>query len=172
MPTKSRNTSRPVIITEKKAAAIDRRRKTRAKPNQKKSKELLLETAAGVRDAEIDKVIGEAEVIEGKAASGGALDRFLDDIKTMIAMVRAYVSKNYRETPIGIVAAIVGALLYVLTPIDFIPDFIAGVGLVDDAAVVHACLKLVGYDVKKFREWQAGASGSRIASASRRSKTA
>jgi uncharacterized membrane protein YkvA (DUF1232 family) len=142
MPTKTRPTSRSSIST-KKTAGGQPARKTRPRPNQKKSKELLMETAAGVRDA------------EGKAASGGALDRFLDDIKTMIAMVRAYASRSYREMPIGTVAAIAGALLYVLTPIDFIPDFIAGVGLVDDAAVVRACLKLVGYDVKKFREWMA-----------------
>jgi uncharacterized membrane protein YkvA (DUF1232 family) len=154
MPTKTRPATRSSVST-KKTADVQPTRKTRPRPNQKKSKELLMETAAGVRDVEIDKVISEADAIEGKAASGGALDRFLDDIKTMIAMVRAYASRSYREMPIGTVAAIAGALLYVLTPIDFIPDFIAGVGLVDDAAVVRACLKLVGYDVKKFREWMA-----------------
>lgn len=153
MPTKTA-TAPATTASTRKTATTPRRKKPLPKPTEKKSKELLMETAAGVRDAEIDKVINEADAIEGKAASGGALDRFLDDIKTMIDMVRAWVSKEYRETPIGIVAAIVGALLYVLTPIDFIPDFIAGVGLVDDAAVVRACLKLIGHDVRKFRAWK------------------
>ena len=153
MATKTRTARRPPAVA-RKAAAPRRTTKVRAKPNSKKSKELLLESAAGVRAAEIDKVISEADAIEAKAASGGALERFVEDIKTMLAMVRAYAKRQYREMPIGTIAAIAGALLYVLTPIDFIPDFIAGVGLVDDAAVVRACLRLVGLDVKKFREWQ------------------
>lgn len=49
---------------------------------------------------------------------------------------------------------IAGALLYFLSPIDFIPDSIPGIGYVDDAAVVLACLKLVQSDVDEYREWQ------------------
>jgi uncharacterized membrane protein YkvA (DUF1232 family) len=150
MPTKTRHAAR-APDTPKKTSPSRGAPKTRKRPSAKKSEELLLQSTAGVRDAEIDKVISEAEAIEGKANSGGPLDRFLDDIKTMISMVRAYVSKEYREMPIGTIAAIAGALLYVLTPFDFIPDFLAGVGLVDDAAVVSACLKLVAHDVRKFR---------------------
>jgi hypothetical protein len=42
------------------------------------------------------------------------------------------------------------------SPIDLIPDFIRGFGLVDDAAVIASCLKLVAYQAEKYREWKAG----------------
>lgn len=69
-------------------------------------------------------------------------------------MVRDYEDKGYPKLPIGTIMLIAGALLYFLSPIDFIPDSIPGIGYVDDAAVVLACLKLVQSDVDEYREWQ------------------
>jgi uncharacterized membrane protein YkvA (DUF1232 family) len=51
-------------------------------------------------------------------------------------------------------AAIVAALLYVLSPIDLLPDFIPIVGYVDDALVVAACLALVEQDLINYKEWK------------------
>ena len=129
--------------------------KSHKAPDQKTTNSLLREAAAQVGDSDLNTVVKEATAIEGKAASGGALDRFLDDIRLMLAMVGAYVSRRYREIPIGTITAVAGTLLYVLAPLDFIPDFIPAAGLIDDAAVVRACLKLVGYDIRKFRAWKA-----------------
>ncbi len=99
----------------------------------------------------------EAEKIQSLAKRGGPLDALFDDIRTLIAMVRDYASGAYREIPFGTIAAIVGALLYVLSPIDLIPDFIPGVGFIDDAAVVATCLRLVAYDIQKYRETKTNA---------------
>ena len=43
---------------------------------------------------------------------------------------------KYKKVPVGTIAAIVGTLLYVLSPIDFIPDFMPVVGYLDDAAML------------------------------------
>ena len=48
----------------------------------------------------------------------------------------------------------IAALLYVLSPIDLIPDFIPVVGYVDDALVVAVCIKLVQADLDKYRDWK------------------
>lgn len=161
MPTQTlpqkKSTVRPVTkkaATPRAAKAGASTAKRPTKPDAKTTKSLLLEAAAQVHEGDHAKVVQEATAIEKKAASGGALDRFLDEIRMMIAMVGAYVSRRYREIPIGTMTAITGALLYVLSPLDFIPDFIPAMGLVDDAAVVSACLRMVGYDIRKFREWK------------------
>ena len=52
------------------------------------------------------------------------------------------------------IAAIVAALLYVLSPIDLIPDFIPIIGYVDDALVVSACLAMVKQDLHAYRNWK------------------
>ena len=51
-------------------------------------------------------------------------------------MLKDFFTKKYTEVPVGTITAIAGSLLYVLSPIDIIPDFILGVGYIDDAAII------------------------------------
>lgn len=118
------------------------------------SKELLLETTVKVGEAELKQVIQERERIVTKAA-GKPLDRFLEDIKLILALLQDYASGQYREVPFGAIAAMTGAMSYVLSPVGLIPDIIPGIGLVDDAAVVAACLKLVANDIARYRAQRA-----------------
>jgi len=56
--------------------------------------------------------------------------------------------------PIGTVSAIGFALLYVLNPLDLVPDVLPVVGLLDDAAVVSACVVLVEQDLHAYNAWR------------------
>ncbi|MDR9458483.1 MAG: DUF1232 domain-containing protein, partial [Salegentibacter sp.] len=53
-----------------------------------------------------------------------------------------------------VISSVGGALLYVLSPIDLIPDFLPFVGYLDDAAVFAALLKYVRLDLQKYRDWK------------------
>jgi uncharacterized membrane protein YkvA (DUF1232 family) len=128
-----------------------RSKKAAAPEGDLDSRSILLEAAAKVGDEEVAGVVKDAKKIEDKAKRG-ALASFFDDILDLLAMVRDYASGRYREIPFGSIAAIVGALLYVLSPVDLIPDFIPGIGYVDDAGVVAACLKLVKLDLENYRK--------------------
>ena len=75
-------------------------------------------------------------------------------VPTLVSLVRNYIKKEYTEAPIGTIIAIVSALIYVLSPADAIPDFIPGVGYVDDALVIAACLKLIDSDLKEYQRWR------------------
>ena len=50
----------------------------------------------------------------------------------MFSMLRDYWNGSYRDIPWKSIAAVAGALLYVMNPLDFIPDLIVGIGFVDD----------------------------------------
>ena len=52
------------------------------------------------------------------------------------------------ETPVTAKGMMLAALAYFVMPFDAIPDFIAGIGYTDDAAVFLAVLGLVGRHVK------------------------
>ena len=73
---------------------------------------------------------------------------------TMISLIRNYVKKEYTEIPLGTIIAILSALIYIISPIDFVPDAIPGAGYIDDALVIGACLKLVSSEVDDYEKWR------------------
>ena len=60
---------------------------------------------------------------------------------------------NYKKVPIGTIAVIIGTMLYVLSPVDLIPDFLPG-GFVDDAGIVALCVSFVRRDVDEYRKFK------------------
>ena len=76
------------------------------------------------------------------------------NIPVLIEMVKAYVSKKYTKIPVKSIIAIVSALIYLVVPTDLIPDFIPGIGLVDDFAVLRICIELVNMDIIEFKKWR------------------
>ena len=55
----------------------------------------------------------------------------------------AYYCASDKATPLYVRAVLMGALAYFIMPADVIPDFIAGLGYTDDAAVLIAALKAI-----------------------------
>ena len=110
--------------------------------------------AASVNDEDVKKVMVNAEDITEKVIKSGPLQRFIKDVALLISMVKDYWAGVYRRIPWWVIAAVVFALLYVLSPIDLIPDFIPFVGLLDDALVMGLCLALIEQDLLKYQEWK------------------
>ena len=44
-------------------------------------------------------------------------------------------------------------LVYVFSPLDLIPDYIPGVGLLDDASIVGLCIAAIKSDLEAFKAW-------------------
>ena len=59
------------------------------------------------------------------------------------------------QTPSKVRAVLLAALAYFVTPIDVIPDFVAGFGFTDDAAVLALALSLVAGNVKDIHRKRA-----------------
>lgn len=83
------------------------------------------------------------------------LGPIVDDVECLLKMLKDYWSGKYTEVPYYIIASIVAALLYLLSPIDAIPDFIPGIGFVDDVAVLVLCLKLARNEISRYKRWVA-----------------
>lgn len=108
----------------------------------------------GNHDESINRVNANAGDISSKFVKQKALRSLLDNGLLMIDFVRDYSSGRYREIPYWAVSAAALALIYVLSPVDLVPDFIVGAGFLDDAAVVAFSLRLIEAELAKYKEWK------------------
>ena len=69
-------------------------------------------------------------------------------IPVMISLVKNYAQGKYTTVPYGTILAVLSALIYFLSPIDIIPDFIPLAGFLDDMAVVGLCMNMVSIDIE------------------------
>lgn len=107
---------------------------------------------SNISSEDTEDVVNNIDDILNKS-SNGPLAKFFADIKTMCAMVKAWARKEYREVPIKTIVMVTLTLGYVYFPPDFIPDYIPGLGLVDDATMVALCLAAVKSDIEDFKIW-------------------
>lgn len=122
--------------------------------SQKDARKQLDAESEKVNRADLEALLERQRAIEEKVKNSGKLQRFSADIKLMFSMIRDYWNGNYRSVPWKSIAAMAGALLYVMNPLDFIPDLIFGIGFVDDVGVVALCLKLVESDLHRYAAWK------------------
>lgn len=124
------------------------------KITQEQAEEELTKRSGKVTEEDLDTVLNKENEIEDKFKTGGPLGRYIEDLKLLFAIVKDYANGSYREIPWYSIAAIVAALLYVLTPIDLIPDVIPVIGLVDDAFVLASCLSMIENDLHTYKAWK------------------
>lgn len=97
--------------------------------------------------------------------SVGPLAIVRDQSALMWRMVRSWQQGKYKVAPKGVLISAVAALIYFVVPFDFLPDFILGTGLFDDAAVLAFVLRSVQGDLKKFSDWETVEEAKRIVAA-------
>jgi uncharacterized membrane protein YkvA (DUF1232 family) len=105
-------------------------------------------------EATIAKVIQHEEDIDKKMSGQKALKALLEHGRLLLSMVKDYVTGAYREVPYWAIGAAALALVYVLSPIDAIPDILPGLGYLDDATVLAFCLKLIESELSRYKEWK------------------
>lgn len=84
----------------------------------------------------------------------GAISEVFHDLKLLLSLVKDYISGAYKGIPFGSIVAALGGVLYFLSPIDFIPDFLLGIGLIDDVFVISLVLKQIHSDLQKYEKWK------------------
>ena len=118
----------------------------RAYRNSRKEAERIL----GSQDR-VEKILRKLEEKLKKIPKAG---KILSGVPTYISLLRSYIRREYPVLPAASAAAILGALIYVLSPVDFIPDLIPGMGFLDDALVLTAVIGSVKADVDPYLEWR------------------
>ena len=110
--------------------------------------------AEKISESDIQNVDEHSAEIEKRFLGGGPLGTFLEESFLALMLVKDYVMGDYRKIPYWAIAAIAFMFLYVLNPMDIIPDVVIGLGQIDDVAVVSVCLILVRQEIHGYREWR------------------
>ncbi len=100
-----------------------------------------------------EKVMDNQSKIE-QIMQNETLNKYIDDVKLYFKMLADIFTGKYKQIPVGTIAAIVGTLLYVLSPVDLLPDFLPG-GFVDDAGIVALCLSFTKRDLEEYKAFKA-----------------
>ena len=98
-----------------------------------------------------DKLLRSIDITLKKIPGVGNL---LSDIPLLVSFLKSYVSGEYKEIPFNSIVVVIATLLYVVSPIDIIPDMIPGIGFTDDAMAVTFCIKMIHDDLEKYKAWR------------------
>ncbi len=91
----------------------------------------------------------ETQVLAGKVED--KISRNKKNIFNLISHLKAL--KNYmldKNVAWYRKSVVVAALVYFVTPIDAIPDFVPVAGFLDDLGVIAAALKFLGSEIKRY----------------------
>lgn len=69
-------------------------------------------------------------------------------------MVKAHFSGKYTSFSIKSILLMIAGIVYFVTPIDLIPDFIPALGFTDDITVVFFIYRSLSEDIEMFESWE------------------
>jgi uncharacterized membrane protein YkvA (DUF1232 family) len=77
-----------------------------------------------------------------------------ESLQTLTRLIKAAVSGEYTGIPTATIVGGIAVLLYFLSPIDLVPDFIPVIGLLDDVALLAWFMSSIKVEMDKFNEWE------------------
>jgi uncharacterized membrane protein YkvA (DUF1232 family) len=94
------------------------------------------------------------KAIHKATTTQGALGEAWEKLQLFFDLVQAYSKGEYRNVAPTTMLTIIGAILYFVSPLDVVPDFLVGLGIVDDAAVITFTLKKLSVEINEFKKWK------------------
>ena len=74
--------------------------------------------------------------------------------QAMLRLIRAYSEGQYPEIPESTLVVIIAAIIYVVNPLDVIPDALPSLGYLDDATVLALAVRRSREALDDFMAWE------------------
>ena len=84
----------------------------------------------------------------------GALASIISNVSLTVSMLNSWRKKEYKKLPKRTIISIIGALIYLVSPIDAIPDFLGPLGFVDDIFIFNLVYKGIKKDLDDYVIWK------------------
>ena len=144
---------RPVAPKTKK----ERDRSLKARLDAEFSQALKSAKTYAKDPAQLRALVSEA----AKKAASMPREPFKDTwayFQAMLRLIRAYYRGEYRDVAMSTLLIMVAAVIYVVNPLDLIPDWVPALGLLDDAFIVASALRKTRPALDDFMAWETAAS--------------
>jgi uncharacterized membrane protein YkvA (DUF1232 family) len=97
------------------------------------------------------------EALQKAGEAGGPkvlIEKILKKVTLIGRLLKAYLTGEYREISKATILKLVATLVYFVSPVDLIPDFLFGLGLADDLALLTWVINSIEEDLQKFEAWE------------------
>ena len=101
-----------------------------------------------------------ADKLSDKESKTNKFRQLFEVALTLVRLVRNYTSGEYRDISTSTIVSGLAVLLYVLSPIDLIPDFIPVLGFLDDLSLVSWFVGKFHGEITRFRDWEEAKAAS------------
>lgn len=88
------------------------------------------------------------------------LIKIWDDLTNLFRLILAWNDGTYTEIPWKTIVLAIAAMIYFVNPFDVIPDFLSGIGYLDDISIIAFVIKSIHQDLDNFLKWERSLRGS------------
>ncbi|MCY8199591.1 YkvA family protein [Bacillus subtilis] len=78
----------------------------------------------------------------------------IQHITIFFQMLRDWRNGDYPRSQVKTLLLLTAAILYIVMPLDIIPDVILGLGFIDDAAVLGLIWTLIKKELSQYEKWR------------------
>lgn len=107
-----------------------------------------------IDDDDVTIAMDNQKEVDEKINNSGVLQKYGELAKVMYGMLKDYRKGVYSQVPWFTIATIAFSFLYILNPLDIIPDFIPGLGYIDDMAIITFGLRFIESDLHNYLDWK------------------
>ncbi len=103
------------------------------------------------------------DVARKRERKGRCLERVCKDLRLLQSLCLAWWRGEYRQISQQALLSVIAALLYFLSPLDALPDWLPGLGFLDDIAVLTWVMRCWRGELDAFGAWLAARSSQQRA---------
>jgi len=100
-----------------------------------------------------DKIWELLNKVKEKLEQNEELKSLFDDVRLLIELIKDYNKGEYTGLSKNSIILVIISLIYLVSPLDIIPDFLVG-GFLDDATVIAFILKKIEAEITAYKSWK------------------
>ncbi len=104
-----------------------------------------------------------AELLDSARKKAGrkrsSLEKIWDKVQLLFSLLDDWIKGRYKVIPTKSIIMIIVAVVYFVFPLDILPDFIVGLGFIDDVAVLGFVIGQINKDLEEYRVWKEANGG-------------